>query len=87
MRDAGSPRQPSADRSGLCYKFLMPKIIERWLLFKYIDGELTPLSKPLKKKEQAEQARVHHCGVAFQNRRSSPMLTGARTRTTGTIGQ
>jgi len=22
----------------------MPKIVERWLLFKYIDGELTPLS-------------------------------------------
>jgi len=60
MRDAGSPRQPSADRSGLCYKFLMPKIIERWLLFKYIDGELTPLSKPLKKKEQAEQARLKY---------------------------
>jgi hypothetical protein len=27
----------------------MPRIVERWLLFKYIDGELTPLSKPLKK--------------------------------------
>ena len=38
----------------------MPKIIERWLLFKYIDGELTPLSKPLKKKEQAEQARLKY---------------------------
>jgi hypothetical protein len=24
----------------------MPRIVERWLLFKYIDGELTPLSKP-----------------------------------------
>jgi hypothetical protein len=35
----------------------MPKIIERWLLFKYIGGEFTPLSKPLKKKEQAEKAR------------------------------
>jgi hypothetical protein len=30
----------------------MPKITEQWLLFKYIDGELTPLSKPLKTKEQ-----------------------------------
>jgi hypothetical protein len=36
----------------------MPRIIERWLLFKYIGGELTPLSKPLKKKEQAEKARL-----------------------------
>jgi hypothetical protein len=35
----------------------MPKITERWALFKYIDGELTPLSKPLKTKEQAEKAR------------------------------
>jgi len=38
----------------------MPKIIERWLLFKYVGGELTPLSKPLKKKEQAEQARLKY---------------------------
>jgi hypothetical protein len=35
----------------------MPKIIERWLLFKYVDGELTPLSKPFKTKQQAEKAR------------------------------
>jgi hypothetical protein len=35
----------------------MPKIVERWLLFKYIGGEFTPLSKPLKKKELAEKAR------------------------------
>jgi len=34
----------------------MPKIVERWLLFKYIGGEFTPLSKPLKKKEHAEKA-------------------------------
>ena len=38
----------------------MPKIVERWLLFKYIDGELTPLSKPLRTKEQAEKARLKH---------------------------
>ena len=43
--------------SSLCYKFLMPKINERWLLFKYIGGEFTPLSKPLKTKAQAEKAR------------------------------
>jgi hypothetical protein len=33
----------------------MPKITERWLLFKYIGGEFTPLSKPLKTKAQAEK--------------------------------
>jgi hypothetical protein len=35
----------------------MPKTIEQWLLYKYIDGEFTPLSKPFKTKEQAEKAR------------------------------
>ncbi|MGA2481536.1 MAG: hypothetical protein ABSF92_00280 [Candidatus Acidiferrales bacterium] len=35
----------------------MPKPVERWLLFKYFGGELTLLSKPLKKKEQAERER------------------------------
>jgi len=35
----------------------MPKIIERWLLFKYIDGQFTPLSKPFKTKVEAEKAR------------------------------
>jgi hypothetical protein len=35
----------------------MRKIIEQWLLFKYIDGEFTPLSKPFKAKEGAEKAR------------------------------
>jgi hypothetical protein len=38
----------------------MPKIVERWLLFKYIGGEFTPLSKPLKKKERAEKARLKY---------------------------
>jgi len=38
----------------------MPKIVERWLLFKYINGVLTPLSKPLKKKGQAEKARLKY---------------------------
>ncbi len=36
----------------------MPKIIEQWLLFKYIEGEFTPLSKPFKTKGQAEKARL-----------------------------
>ncbi|MGB8494282.1 MAG: hypothetical protein WCE53_07795 [Candidatus Acidiferrum sp.] len=38
----------------------MPKLTQRWLLFKYIDGELTPLSRPLKKKERAERARLKY---------------------------
>lgn len=48
----------SQDDGSPCYKFLMPKIAEQWLLFKYIDSELTPLSKPLKTKEQAERVRL-----------------------------
>jgi len=38
----------------------MPKIIDRWLLFKYVyvDGQITPQSKPFKTKEQAEWARL-----------------------------
>ncbi|HWY55434.1 MAG TPA: hypothetical protein VNZ03_13270 [Terriglobales bacterium] len=35
----------------------MPKIIARWLLFKYVDGQITPQSKPFKTKDQAEKAR------------------------------
>jgi hypothetical protein len=35
----------------------MPKMIEQWLLFKYIEGQFTPLSKPFKRKAQAEKAR------------------------------
>ncbi len=41
-----------------CYKFQMPKIIEQWLLFKYVNGEFTPLSKPFKTKAAAEKARL-----------------------------
>jgi len=36
----------------------MTKIVERWLLFKYVDGQFTPLSKPFKTKEQAQWARL-----------------------------
>jgi hypothetical protein len=43
----------ATDRSRLCYKFRMPRIVERWLLFKYI-------GKPLKKKEHAEKARLKY---------------------------
>ena len=35
----------------------MAKIVEQWLLFKYVDGEFTPLSKPFKTKAAAEKAR------------------------------
>jgi hypothetical protein len=35
----------------------MPKTTEKWLLFKYVAGEFTPLSKPLKSKQLAEKAR------------------------------
>lgn len=41
----------------MCYKFLM-KIIEQWLLFKYVNGEFTLLSKPFKTKAAAEEARL-----------------------------
>lgn len=34
----------------------MPKTIERWLLYKYIGLEFTPVSKPFKTREQAEKA-------------------------------
>jgi hypothetical protein len=35
----------------------MSKIIEQWLLFKYVGVEFTPLSKPFKTRKQAEKAR------------------------------
>jgi hypothetical protein len=38
----------------------MPKIIERWLLFKYLNGEFTSLSKPFKTKAAAEKARLKY---------------------------
>jgi hypothetical protein len=34
------------------------KIIEQWLLYKYVDGQFTPLSKPFKTKAAADQARL-----------------------------
>jgi len=36
----------------------MLKTIEQWLLYRYIDGQFTPLSKPFKTKAQAEKARL-----------------------------
>jgi hypothetical protein len=38
----------------------MPKLTQRWLLFKYVGGEFTPLSKPFKTKEHAERARLKY---------------------------
>jgi hypothetical protein len=47
-----------SSRCHLCYKSQMPKIILKWLLFKYVDGQFTPLSKPFKTKAEAEKARL-----------------------------
>ena len=38
----------------------MPRITTRWLLFKYVHGEFTPLSKPFKTKAAAEKARLKY---------------------------
>jgi len=38
----------------------MPRTNEQWLLFKYLGGEFTPLSKPYKTKMQAEKARAKY---------------------------
>jgi hypothetical protein len=48
------------DSAVLCYKIRMPKIIGKWILFEYIGLKLTPLSKPFKSKEQAEQERLKY---------------------------
>jgi hypothetical protein len=38
----------------------MPKIIERWLLFKDVGSEFTLLSRPFKAKAAAEKARERY---------------------------
>jgi hypothetical protein len=43
-----------------CYKFEMPKTIEKWLLYEHVEGEFTPLSKPFKTKAAAEKARLKY---------------------------
>jgi hypothetical protein len=35
----------------------MAKIVQQWFLFEYVDGQLTPLSKPFKTRALAEKAR------------------------------
>ena len=52
--------EPMEHSLHLCYKFAMRKTIERWLLFKYVGLEFTPLSKPFNTKEQAEKARMKY---------------------------
>ena len=41
----------------MSYKSGTSKIIEQWMLFEYVGGDFTPLSKPFKTREQAEKAR------------------------------
>jgi hypothetical protein len=48
------------DRACSCYKSEMPKTAERWLLYKYSDGEFIPLSKPFKTKAAAEKVRLKY---------------------------
>jgi hypothetical protein len=38
----------------------MPKTNDRWLLFKFVGGEVMPLSKPFKTKQLAEKARLKY---------------------------
>ncbi len=59
--------EPMEHSLHLCYKFAMRKTIERWLLFKYVGLEFTPLSKPFNTKEQAEKARMKYPGTSTQN--------------------
>jgi hypothetical protein len=40
----------------------MPKPVQ-WLLFEYIDGEITFLSKPFRSKQLAEKARSNEVGI------------------------
>jgi hypothetical protein len=38
----------------------MPKTTGKWLLFTYVHGVFTPLSKPFKSKKLAEKARLKY---------------------------
>jgi len=38
----------------------MARTIEQWLLYKYIGGEFTPLSKPFGTRQLAEKARLKY---------------------------
>ena len=45
----------------------MTKIAEKWLLFKYVDGEFTLLSWPLKAKKLAEMERKKYRNTRSAN--------------------
>jgi hypothetical protein len=38
----------------------MPKTAEQWILFEYVEGQFTPLSKPFKSKKLAEKEQEKH---------------------------
>lgn len=38
----------------------MAKIVEQWFLFEYVEGHLTPLSKPFSTRKLAEKARLKY---------------------------
>jgi hypothetical protein len=38
----------------------MAKMRQRWLLYKYAEGEFTPLSKPFKTKAAADKERLKY---------------------------
>jgi hypothetical protein len=52
------PARRSAD--GRVINLKCPKPLDSGLLFKYVEGEFTPLSKPFKTKEQAEKTRLKY---------------------------
>jgi hypothetical protein len=54
----------------------MPKITKQWLLFQYVGGVFTPLSKPFKTKQQAEKARRKYS----EKQRKSIGLSVIRTK-------
>jgi hypothetical protein len=67
----------------------MPKPIDKWFLFQYVDGKLEPLSRPFKSKELADKARSKYpererkkIGVGFvrglSQVRKKAMITTAR---------
>jgi hypothetical protein len=45
----------------------MPKIIERWLLFKYVDGQITPLSKPFNTRAAAAERSLRTVVLGRKN--------------------
>jgi hypothetical protein len=56
-------RLPNISNSVFPVKFEISKTIERWLLYKYVGIEFTPLTKPFKTKKEAEKARENILSV------------------------